>query len=169
MSIGKCKGIREHKSSMYNKHASMQDFSSHASGIKGMVMKKIISPKRKISRKVIKRTAGLLWGRNVGIRVFSGSAATQVASSHKLLVIHSPPRPKVILIANKAFMERQIGAYCILCREGGEQEGKVDRKVGYTEGWNWGVVQNLKNIEQKQTMRINIPAWKIKIRNIGDT
>lgn len=47
MSIGKCKGIREHKSSMYNKHASMQDILSHASGIKGMVMKKIISPKRK--------------------------------------------------------------------------------------------------------------------------
>lgn len=35
MSIGECKGIREHKSSMYNKHACMQDFSSHASGYEG--------------------------------------------------------------------------------------------------------------------------------------
>lgn len=49
MSIGKCKGIREHKSSMYNKHARMQDFSSHASGYEGhgYEKKKIISPKKK--------------------------------------------------------------------------------------------------------------------------
>lgn len=97
----------------------------------------ISEKRRKLSKESnIKRTAGLLWGRNVGIRVFSGSAATQVASSHKLLVVHSPPRPKVILIANKAFMERQIGAYCILCREGGEENRRGGQEsIGDTEGW----------------------------------
>lgn len=63
---------------------------------------------------------GLLWrGDEISVRVFPGSASAQVAAAHKLLVVHAPPRPKVILVTYKAFMERQIGAYCVLCREGG--------------------------------------------------
>lgn len=60
------------------------------------------------------RVEGLVrWWWGVGF-VFPGTAAGEMASLHKLCVVYHPERAKVVLIAHKALVQREVGADRIL-------------------------------------------------------
>ena len=46
--------------------------------------------------------------------LLSGPSSGQVPPFHELVIVDHPERPKVVLISHEAFVQGQVGPYCIL-------------------------------------------------------